>query len=59
MDDEPGLLLEDCYAISPENELIQYPLHTDQRFLFLTTSDVMTILDPSPTIVVKYKEVNE
>jgi len=59
MDEEPSLLLEDCYSITPEAELQSYPLHTDQRFVFLTTDDVMTILDPPDTIVKAYKALNE
>jgi hypothetical protein len=59
MDEEPSLLLEDCYSVTPEGDLQYYPQHTDQRFVFLTTDDVMTILDPSDTIVKAYKARNE
>ena len=54
MDEEPSLLLEDCFSITPEGELQEYPLHTDQRFVFLTSEQCMSILDPSGVIVTKY-----
>ena len=56
MDEEPSLLLEDCYYVTEEGELGEYPLHTSQRDLFLTSDDVMTILDPSTVIAEKYGE---
>jgi len=59
LDEEPSLLIEDCFSITPEGELQAYPLHTDQRYVFLTSDDVMSIMDPSPTIIKQYKAVNE
>ena len=56
MDEEPSLLIEDCYTITPEGELQEFPLHTEQRYLFLTVEQVFTILDPSAVVVDKYKE---
>ena len=60
MDEEPSLLIEDCYYVTPEGELEAYPLHTDQRYIFLTSDDVLTMMDPSPVIAKKHKSlVNE
>tara|TARA_B100000287_G_scaffold267937_1_gene251957 strand:- start:1273 stop:1458 length:186 start_codon:yes stop_codon:yes gene_type:complete len=56
MEEEPSLLIENCYTITPEGTLQEYPLHAGQRDLFLTSDDVMTILDPSPVIAEKYGE---
>ena len=56
MDEEPSLLIEDCYTITPEGELQEFPLHTEQRYLFLTVEQVFTILYPSAVVVDKYKE---
>jgi len=56
MEEEPSLLIENCYTITPEGTLQEYPLHAGQRDLFLTSEDVMTILDPSPVIAEKYGE---
>ena len=56
LDEEPSLLLEDCYYVDPEGALYKYPLHTDQRDVFLTSDQVLTILDPSAVIAEKYGE---
>ena len=56
MDEEPSFLIENCYTVTPEVTLQEYPLHTSQRDLFLTSDDVMTILDPSTVIAEKYGE---
>ena len=56
LDEEPSLLIEDCYTITPEVTLQEFPLHTDQRDLFLTSDQVLTILDPSAVIAEKYGE---
>ena len=56
LDEEPSLLLEDCYYVDPEGALDKYPLHTDQRDVFLTSDQVLTILDPSAVIAEKYGE---
>ena len=56
MDEEPSLLIENCYSVTPEVTLQEYPLHTSQRDLFLTYDDVMTILDPSLTVTKLYEE---
>ena len=56
LDEEPSLLIENCYTITPEVTLQEYPLYTSQRDLFLTSDDVMTILDPSLTVTKLYEE---
>ncbi len=56
MEEEPSLLIENCYSVTPEVTLQEYPLHSSQRDLFLTSEDVMTILDPSLTITKMYEE---
>ena len=56
LDEEPNLLIEDCYSVTPEVTLQEYPLHTSQRDLFLTSDDVMTILDPSLVVTKLYEE---
>lgn len=58
LDEEPSILIEGCYNITPEGELSQYPMHTDQRDLFLTSENVFTIIDPSPEIAEKYRAIN-
>ena len=56
MDEEPSLLIENCYSITPEVTLQEYPLHSSQRDFFLTSDDVMTILDPSLVVTKLYEE---
>ena len=56
MDEEPSLLIENCYYVNPEGTLEEYPLHSSQRDIFLTNEDVMTIMDPSLTITKLYEE---
>ena len=55
LDEEPSLLIETCFRLCPDGSLETYPLHTDQRDLFLTSDMVLTILDPSAAIVDAYK----
>jgi hypothetical protein len=60
LDEEPGLLLEESHVIDTEGGVHVYPLHTDQRFIFLTTTDIMTIMDAAPAVLAAYqKAVNE
>ena len=60
MDEEPSLLVEDSHVIQVDGTVQVYPLHTDQRFIFLTSTDIMSILDPAPAVLAEYqKAVNE
>lgn len=58
LDEEPALLLQDCCTVT-ENGIEAYPKYTLQRDVFLTTSDVMTIIDPSPSVAKEYLTVLE
>ena len=55
LDEEPSILIENCMMITKAGALEKYPLHTDQRDLFLTSDNVFTIIDPSPEIAEKYR----
>ena len=55
LDEEPSILIEDVYKVSEEGELSKYPLHTEQRYLFLTSDHVFSIVDPSPNVEALYK----
>jgi hypothetical protein len=57
LDEEPSLLLEGCYRVAPDGTLSEYPLHTDQRDVFLTLDLIFTILDPSTALVDQYKSM--
>ena len=54
LDEEPVYLLERCYEVSEEGELIPFPKHSSQRDIFLTSDVVLTILEPSQTLLDKY-----
>ena len=56
LDEEPSLLIENCFRVLPEGGLDVYPKFTDQRDLFLTSDMVLTILDPSATLADLYKQ---
>lgn len=57
LDEEPSLLVEDVFQITPDGEMEVYPLHTTQRYVFLTSTDVMTMMDPSPSVLSAHKKV--
>ncbi|QIN97292.1 hypothetical protein [Synechococcus phage S-H25] len=38
-----------------DGTLRQFPLHAEQRDLFLTSECILTILDPSPKLLETYK----
>ena len=54
LDEDPVYLLERCYEVSEEGELIPFPKHSSQRDIFLTSDVVLTILEPSQTLLDKY-----
>ena len=56
MEEEPNLLIENCFYVTPECQLEEYPLHSSQRDIFLTSDDVLTIMDPSLTVTKLYEE---
>ena len=57
LDEEPSILIENCMMITKEGALEKYPLHTDQRDLFLTSDVIFTILEPSEKLVAIYNKL--
>ena len=55
LDEEPSLLIEKCMEVLEDGTVRQFPLHAEQRDLFLTSECVLTILDPSPKLLETYK----
>ena len=55
LDEEPSLLIESCYEIV-DGELMPFPKYSAQRDIFLTSETILTILDPSPEVLEKYKQ---
>lgn len=56
LDEEPSLLIENCYEITEEDAITPFPPFTEQRDLFLTSESIFTILDPSPKLVEIYEK---
>ena len=56
LDEEPSLLIENCFEIISDTEIKPFPSFTSQRDMFLTSETVLTILDPSPAIEKLYKK---
>lgn len=54
LDEEPSLLIENCYEIKEEDAIVPFPPFTEQRDLFLTSESIFTILDPSPNLTEIY-----
>ncbi len=56
LDEEPSLLIEGCYEVISDEEIVPFPAFTQQRDMFLTSDVVMSILDPSPNLVELYNK---
>lgn len=57
LDEEPSILIENCYRVTGENELEKFPKYTDQKDLFLTSDLIFTIVEPSALLVDAYKAI--
>ena len=55
LDEEPSLLIEKCYEIV-DGEMFPFPKYSAQRDMFLTSDTILSILDPSPEVLKKYKQ---
>ena len=55
LDEEPSLLIENCYEVTDEDTIIPFPRFSAQRDVFLTSEGVMSILDPAPKLLETYK----
>ena len=55
LDEEPSILIERCMEINEDGTLRPFPLHSEQRDLFLTSEAILTILDPNPQLLETYK----
>ena len=59
LDEEPSLLIEKCMEVLEDGTLREFPLHAEQRDLFLTSESVLTIVDASEQIATEYEAANE
>ena len=55
LDEEPSILIENCFEVLSEEDIKAFPAFTEQRDMFLTSDTIMSILDPSPNLVQLYK----
>lgn len=54
LDEEPEFLVENCYEVKGEDDLVPFPRFSGQRDVFLTTEAIFTIVDPSPKLLETY-----
>ncbi len=59
LDEEPSVLIEKCFSITPEGKLVPFPAFASQRDLFLTSESILTIVDPTEQIAKEYQAANE
>ncbi len=57
LDEEPSLLIEKCYEVTGEEVLTPFPKYSSQRDIFLTSENVLSILDPSDKLLKAYKKL--
>ena len=56
LDEEPSILIEGCYQVMSDEEIVPFPAFTSQRDVFLTSDCIMSILDPNPNLVELYNK---
>ena len=57
LDEEPSLLIENCYEVLGDEEIVPFPKYSSQRDIFLTSESVMSILDPSKKLLDIYSKL--
>ena len=57
LDEEPSLLIEKCYEVTGEEVLTPFPKYSSQRDIFLTSENVLSILDPSDKLLKAFKKL--
>ena len=57
LDEEPSLLIEKCYEVTGEEVLTPFPKYSSQRDIFMTSENVLSILDPSDKLLKAYKKL--
>ena len=57
LDEEPSLLIENCYEVLGDEDIVPFPKYSSQRDIFLTSESVMSILDPSKKLLDIYSKL--
>lgn len=53
MDEEPSFLIQNCHEVT-EDGLKKFPYYSDQDDLFIESTDVLTVVDPSAKVAKQY-----
>ena len=56
LDEEPSILIENCYEVESEELIKPFPQFSSQRDIFLTSDDILTILEPTKKLLATYKK---
>ena len=54
LDEEPSILIENCFEVRGDEDIVPFPPYSTQRDLFLTSESIFTIVDPSAAMVELY-----
>ena len=54
LDEEPSLLIENCYEVMDDESI---PKFSSQRDIFLTSENVLSILEPSKKLLETYNKL--
>ena len=57
LDEEPSILIEGCYEVTGEDTLTPFPKYSSQRDVFLTSDNILSILDPSKELLDIYNKL--
>ena len=57
LDEEPSLLIEKCYEVTGEDTLSPFPKYSSQRDVFLTSDNILSILDPTQKLLEIYNKL--
>ena len=57
LDEEPSLLIENCYEVLGDEEIVPFPKYSSQRDIFLTSENVLSILEPSKKLLETYNKL--
>ena len=57
LDEEPSILIEKCYEVTGEDTMIPFPKYSSQRDVFLTSENILSILDPTPKLLEIYNKL--
>ena len=57
LDEEPSILIEKCYEVTGEDTITPVPKYSEQRDVFLTSDNILSILDPTPKLLKTYESL--